>query len=332
MKLIKVICLILVFIMVLSSSAAFTASAARSQEAEPSGAHLRFTVNVDKTNYDGDLAFNYYFIVEDLGYVLQDGDTLEYDVWISIEQTGWGHIDGDIDGANLRDRGFRDHEGTSFHTGQDISYFAYNRWFRRRVQLGFSEENAAAEGVDRPTAGSVLNSIQLSMHPAVPEDLYQGYVLYDNIVITNNGEIQLVIFQNEGDLDPEAFRLSHQRGSTSTVELLVFTEADEQAFRDAEAERERVAAEREAARIEAAAERERQAEEAAAERERLAEEAAAQAEAEAAAEETEEAPTTTAASPATDDDGMNIGIIIGIIAGVIIIAVIIIIAAKKKGG
>jgi len=320
MKLKKKFALIILSALLLSAFS-FTAAA----QAEPSGAYLKFSVDVDKTNEDGDLAFNYYFIVQNLGYVLQAGDTLEYDVWLSIEETGWGHIDGDIDGANLRDRGFSDHEGTNFHTGQDISHYAHNQWWRRSVELGTEEY-----------AGGTLNSIQLSMHPSVPDDLYSGYALYDNIVITNNGEIQLVIFRDEGDLDPDAFSLSHQRGSTSTVELLIFTQEELDAFAEAEAEKIRIAEEREAERIAAAEERDRlAAERAVAEAEEAERIAAEQAEAERLAAEQAEQPDTgtSGSTPETDDDGLNIGVIIGIAAGVIaVIVIIIIIARKKKSG
>ncbi|MCL2099806.1 MAG: hypothetical protein FWH24_05150, partial [Oscillospiraceae bacterium] len=299
-------------LIIFSAVLIFAFSLAVSAEAAPEGAYLKFSVDVDKSNEDGDLAFNYHIIAQNLGYVLQDGDTLEYDVWLSIEETGWGHIDGDIGGSNLRDRGFVDHEGTTFHTGQDISFSAFESWWHRSVRLGFSEEEANMEGIDAATEGKTLNSIQLSMHPAVSEDLYSGYALYDNIVITNNGEVKLVIFQNEGDLDPESFRSSHSRGSTGAVEVLTFTQEEMDGFAAAEAEKIRLAAEREAARIAAQEEREREAAEEAerAEAERLAAEAEAEA---------EESPAESGASD--DGGGLSTGAIVGIIAGAVIAVV-----------
>ena len=303
---------LIILFAVLLSAFTFTAAA----QAEPSGAYLKFAVDVSKPEGEN-LAYNYYIIARNLGYVLQEGDTLVYDVWLSLEETGWGHIDGDINGANLRDRGFSDHEGTGFHTGQDISFSAYNKWFRRSIELGTEEY-----------AGQTLNSIQLSMHPAVAENNYQGYALYDNIVIMNNGEVQLVIFRDEDDLDPGDFRLSHQQGSTSTVELLVFTPEEIQAFIDAEEAKIREAEEREAARIAAAEEREREAAERAAAEQAAAEEAERLA-AEQAAAEPETEPAGNA--PLSENDGGGLGIgIIGIAVGVIAIIIIVIIAAKKK--
>ena len=313
MKINKKFASIILFAMVLS---AFSITAAA--QAEPSGAYLKFSVEVNKPDGES-LAYNYYFIVQNLGYVLQDGDTLEYDVWISIEETGWGHIDGDINGANLRDRGFSDNEGTGFHTGQDISYYAYERWWHRSVEMGTEEY-----------AGQKLNSIQLSMHPAVDENNYSGYALYDNIVITNNGEIKLVIFKDVGDLDPEKFRLSHQKDSSGKVELLVFTPEEEQAFIDAEEARIQAEIEKEAARIAAAEQREKEAAERAAaeaeEAERLAAEQAA-----AEQENEEKVSDSTGNAPADNNKSdVNIGLIIVVAVGVTAIIIIIIVIARKK--
>jgi len=168
----------------------------------------------------------------------------------------------------------------------------------------------------------------LSMHPAVDENNYSGYALYDNIVITNNGEVKLVIFKDEGDLNPEKFRLSHQKDSTSKVELLVFTAEEEQAFIDAEEARIQAEIEREAAKIAAQEEKEAAAKLAA-------EQAAAEAEAARLAAEAEEAEESAAEpTPAnaaeTAEGSVNIGLIIGIAVAVIAIIVIVIIVAKKK--
>jgi len=312
----KKIALIILFAL-LFSALAFTASAA---QAEPSGSYLRFSVDVNKPEGEY-LAFNFFIIATDLGYIIQDGDVLEYDVWISLEETGWGHIDGDIDGATLRDNpNFQDQEGTGFHTGNDISFSAYNRWFRRQIEIGFTEETAAHP--DRATAGQTLNSIQLSMHPSVPDNNYSGYALYDNIVITNNGEVQFVIFRDEGDLDPDNFGLSHQQGSTSTVEILIFSEEEEQAFRDAEEARVRAEEERAAARAAEAEAREEAA--------RLAAEQAAEEEAERLAAENiiEEDETEIAIEP--DEAGLPIGVIIGVAVGIIALGIIIIAVARGK--
>ena len=313
---------IIILIALLISALSFTAMA------EPAGAYLKFSVDVNKPDGES-LAYNYHIIAQNLGYVLADGDMLEYDVWLSIEETGWGHIDGDIDGANLRDRGFSDQDGTGFHTGQDISFSAYNKWWRRSVQLGFSEDNAIDAGVDAGTEGKSLNSIQLSMHPSVSENNYSGFVYYDNIVITNNGEVKLVIFKDEGDLDPDSFRLSHQKDSESTVEVLVFTAEEEQAFKDAEEARIREAEEREAARIAAAEEREREREERELQEQQSREEAERLAAEE--AENNNEPDNANTPAPAESGGSINVTLAAGIaMAGVIIAVILIIVVIKKK--
>ena len=315
--------LIVLLIFVLS---AFGAAAAAGDEPGPSGAYLKYTVDVDKTNVDGDLAFCYWIIKANPEYVLSDGDTLEYDVWISQEETGWGHIDGDLSGANLRDRGFSDNEGNGFHTGQDISYYAYETWWHRSVRLGYSAEEAEDEGINMTTAGIALKNIQLSMHPAVSEDLYQGYALYDNIVITNNGEVKCVIFKDEGDLDPNAFKYSHSQGAVGKVEILTFTQAELDAFEAAKAAKIAEAASIEASKAEAEASREASREQA--NIEASIKQSEDEAEAAKAENETENEKVEKSGSANT------IIIIIAVCAAVLIIVIIIIAVfskGKKKG-
>ena len=332
MKLVRIISLFLMLTIFFSLTAAPVA--AQETKPNPSGAYLKFTVDVNKADDEMPLAFNYYYI-KDFEYVIQEGDKLEYDVWLSIEETGWGHVDGDISypggRANMRDNSnFQDQEGTGFHTGQDISFYAYNRWFHRIINLGVTEEEAVDSS--KSTVGSTLHFLQLSMHPSVDENNYQGYVLYDNIVITNNGEVKFVIFQNADDLNPEEMRLSHNRGSASTVEILVFTDEEMQSFQAEEEARIRAAEEREAARLEAEAQRQAEAEE----RARIAEEQAAQqAEAELEAENND-AENDTPIAPTLEsnaDDSNGISPIIFILIGIVLVVVIIIILlVKKKGG
>jgi hypothetical protein len=224
----------------------------------------------------------------------------------------------------LRDRGFSDNEGTGFHTGQDISYYAYETWWHRSVRLGYSAEEADDNGINMTTAGVALKNIQLSMHPSVSEDLYQGYALYDNIVITNNGEVKCVIFKDEGDLDPSAFKFSHAQGAAGTVEQLVFTQADLDGFAAAKAAKEAEAASIEASKAEADASREASREQASIEAsikqsEEEAAEAAATAEGGTETEKTEKS-----------ESNITIIIIIAVFA-VVVIAVIIVVAVVAKG-
>lgn len=329
MKFTKKLSFIILFAMLFSifySLGSFTVSAAT--KAEPSGAYLKFTVDVNKP--DGEvLAFNYYYF-KNLEYVIEEGDMLEYDVWISLEETGWGHIDGDItDTGNLRDnKNFNDQDGNGFHTGNDISYYAYDKWYHRIINLGVTEDDAIDE---KYTVGRTLNFVQVSMHPSVDDNNYQGFALYDNLVITNNGEVKLVLFKDEGDWNADEVRLSHQKDSTSTLEMLVFTAEEEQTFKDAEEAAIKAAEEKEAARLAAEEERKEREEQAKAEAELL---AAEQAESDMEATVSDISETTPEISNSSsnndDDNGINIGLIIGIIVGVVVIIVIIIVIASKK--
>jgi hypothetical protein len=334
----KKIAVIILFALIFSGLSVFPAGAFEGDPAaEPSGAYLRYTVDVNKseTQDNPGLAYHYVTIKRGMDYIIQEGDILQYDVYSYIDERGWGAIDGEVSGgAILRNMGLSDTEGIAVHTGADLSGSIFERWHRRQVTLGVTE----AENGENYTVGRTLRTIQIAMHPDVSENEYQGVVLYDNIVITNNGEIKLVIFRDEGDLDPADFRFSHAQGATpraDAVEILVFSDEEIQAFRDEEErkireEEERQAA-REAAAAEAAAERERQAAEAA---------AAAQDEAEAEAQAGEAAVND---DPPADADGgsegrrVSLAAIIVIAAGAfvalgIVIALGVSASRKKKKG
>ena len=314
---------IILFALIFSCFAGFAVNA-EELKAEPSGAYLKYTIDVNKPE-DENLAYHFMTILRNIDYVIKEGDLLMYDVYSYIDEPGWGAIDGEISGVgSIRDSGLRDLEGGSVHTGADLSANVYDQWYRRAILLGVDEIDS-----DKPTVGQTLRTFQIAMHPSVSDNDYQGIVLYDNIVIVNSGEIQYVIFQDEGDLDPDSFRLSHRQGAAGTLEVLVFTPEEEQGFKDA-AERkiqEEIAREasREAAREQASIE--------ASERE-----SQRQAESEAAAAAATDAINELAADGGSaggssgSGNGPSTGLIIGIIAGSTALAgaVIVIIGINKK--
>ena len=212
-KFMKKISFIVLFAVIFSSFIFmfnFTINAADEEEvkANPSGAYLKYTVNVHKTLEGNNLAYHF-ITLRKFDYVIQEGDMLEYDVYLYIDETGWGAIDGEISGVGvIRDSGMRDLDGTGIHTGQDLSGDAFEQWYHRMIPFGLTEE----ENGDKYTVGRTLKQIQLAMHPSVEENDYQGVVLYDNIVITNNGEVKLVIFRDESDFIPEEVKYSHSQG------------------------------------------------------------------------------------------------------------------------
>ena len=225
-------------------------TAAEGDKPNPSGAYLKYTVDVSKKG-DERLAYNF-MTIRKLDYVIQEGDVLEYDVYITLDERGWGAVDGEISVVGtIRDSGMSDTENNGIHTGVDLSGEAFEQWYHRVIPFGITEDDNA----EKYTVGRTLKLFQLAMHPEADENEYQGVALYDNIVITNNGEVKLVIFRDAEDFAESEVKLSHQSGAKGTVELLVFTEDEEREFKEAEERAIKEQESREAAKIEAESQR-----------------------------------------------------------------------------
>ena len=299
--------------------------------ANPSGAYLKYTVDVNKKDSQDNpnLAHNF-MAIRKLDYVIQEGDMLEYDIYITVDEKGWGAIDGVLSGygESIRDLGLSDTNGVGVHTGNDLSGYAFEQWYHRIIPFGLTEDES-----DKPTVGRTLKQIQLAMHPESSENDYQGIALYDNIVITNNGEVKFVIFKDESDFVPEEVKkVGTPLGSKGTIEMFVFTPEEEQAFKDAE-EAKRIEEEsREAARLEAEASKEASREQASID--------ASVAESEAANNTSPIDENNTAGAAENNNieaDGgstMNISLVIIAAVGipVLIVIVIFIVVSRKKGG
>ncbi|MCL2159524.1 MAG: hypothetical protein FWH48_08975, partial [Oscillospiraceae bacterium] len=227
------------------ATAALEVGAAAGDDPNPSGAYIKYTVDVNKPEGET-LAYNYVNFVY-MDYQIQEGDVVEYDVYIGTEERGWGAIDGkaNTEWGEMRDSNAVDSDGTGIHTGQDLSEYAFEQWYHRAVLIG---EN---EGL----VGSTIEYFQICSHPQNDELEYQAYVLYDNIVITNNGEEKFVVFRDEthwpraetsldivnpsgSDKLANQITLSHQKDCTAKMELLVFTQEEIDAFAAAKAAKE----------------------------------------------------------------------------------------------
>jgi len=333
MKITKKISLIILLAMILSALSFNFAVNAENDEvkANPSGAYLRYTVNITQKT-DNSLAFSF-TVLKKLDYIIQEGDMLEYDVMSLIDEGGWGAVDGDIASVGvLRDSGLKDTEGNGVHTGFDLSEFCYDQWWHRVIILGVTEE----ENGDKYTAGRKFNNIQIAMHPQMSEEQYQGVVLYDNIVITNNGEVKLVIFKDEGDFDPATVKFSHsQNADKGLIECLVFTPEEEQAMKDKEEAKIKEQESREASKIEAEISKQASIEQSSIDASMAAsiseEEAKNNTDAITAAENENE---NGSESPETESASYLLVIIIAAVAVpvVVVIAVVVVVVSKKKNG
>ena len=294
-------------------------------KAAQEGAYIKYTVDINKP--DGEtLAYNF-FNIKQLDYVIQAGDKIEYDVYVTVEEAGWGAVDGNATtpSGNLRDTGSVDTDGASIHTGSDVSFFAYEKWYHRTLEIGDNEN----------CVGQTIKQFQIASHPNSDELVYQGIALYDNIVITNNGEVKLVIFKDESDWVPDEVKLNHEKDCTANLEMLVFTAEEMQAFIDAEEAAIKAKEEKEAAKAEAEALRQASVEQASIDAALAAEQAANETEAAANEDENGDGSEADTTSSSASDEGksLNVLLIFGIIAVavvVIVIIIVVVVSSKKK--
>ena len=160
----------------------------------PEGDILAFTLHFSKPESEP-LAFAF-ATLKKIDFVIRDGDTLEYDVYLSDAMAGLGAIDGNFsDGKTLRDNyGLTDTTGLRIHPNADLSDRAAGQWYHRIIRLGTAQ-----------TDGQHLTLLQLAAHPEDANDPFtvcDVTVYYDNIVIMRDGEIVLTVFADEGDVTP----------------------------------------------------------------------------------------------------------------------------------
>ncbi|MBR5519811.1 MAG: beta-galactosidase, partial [Clostridia bacterium] len=181
--------------------------------AAPSGKVLRLDITFDKPESEA-LAFCFVTFAQPM-LVIENGDTLEYDVRLSTDMAGLGAIDGSfVGGKTVRDSfGITDTLGVRAHPNADLSDYAYPNWFHRVIELG----NSAS-------AGARLLELQLAAHPEAADGAFSQCdvtVWYDNIVIKRNGEVIAELFiDGENWLDRSA-STTHYAAATATCEDLV---------------------------------------------------------------------------------------------------------------
>lgn len=307
----------MMIVSLLSAASALGVSAASGDKPNPSGDYLKFTVNIKKS--EAGLAYNF-VTFKTINYMMEEGDKVEYDVWISMEENGWGFIDSqgikDVNGDNFRDSGGADDNGVGIHPGQDMSEYAFGQWYHRVIEI--------------PDAfwGKEMPVFQVSTHATSDELEYSGYSMYDNIFITNNGAIKLIIFRDASDWDGKT-SLGPVKDSSSVLECLTFTDEDMAAFAAAEEAKAAEQASKEASKAEAEASKEASREAASIEASiKQSEEDAA-----AAAAEGESAAAEESASKDDEKESSNLILIICIAGGGVLLVVVIILIAvggKKK--
>lgn len=218
----------LLFILILILSLPLYAKAAGQPEAKPSGDYLCYTVDIKKPAGD---TLSYAFTrLKRLDYIIQPGDTLEYDVCIITDSTGLGAVDGEIKGLgrSIRDNGFVDQNGQGIHPGMDLRSYALGKWWHRSINIALDE--ASAPDASNVTVGKVLTELQLAIHPdSADYSELEAVVYYDNIVITNSGNEKLVIFRDAADFDPSHVATSNKKNITDAQVAVKALSAEEEA-------------------------------------------------------------------------------------------------------
>jgi len=316
--------LTIVCVCALLSAPAFNmeAQAAIGDKPNPSGAYIKYTVDVKKPEGET-LAYNW-MTFKKLDYAFEEGDVVEYDVMFNVNDRGWGHIDGAAKGSAstnvFRDLpGATDQNGVPLNTSHDLSDYAYNTWYHRTVEMTENEDNI----------GVTWQNFQIGCYPISDELEYQCVTYYDNIVVTNNGQVKLVIFKDEADWPETRLINAASAHCKAKLELDVFTDEDLAAFAAAEEAKLAEEASRAASRAEAESIRAESRE--ASSREASIEESIRAFEEEAAAAASAE----EAAADHRESSGGNTGVIIAVLAGVVlcvIVVVVIVALGKKKKG
>ena len=156
-------------------------------------------------------------------YEIQEGDVLEYDVMISVPSNGFGFVDGIVTNAPaLRSQPFCvDQFGVAADGTGSLAPLAGGQWVHRilGIDVAYNTDN-----MNRNTTGKVLRDLCLLAQPRKLNGsfAYESVsVYYDNIVITNNGEVKAVIFRSGADLkmDPKT---TDQEGMTAAIKVEQF--------------------------------------------------------------------------------------------------------------
>lgn len=177
-------------------------------KAAPSGDVLALTVDMNIPENE-QLGFMFYRLA-DICYTIDDGDRLEYDVYISDKVSGFGAIDADFSGGGtFRDSGVGDSDGHRSHPNSDLSDCAGGKWYHRVLYI------------DNPTSGKTVQYLMLAAHPETKDGRFENgtyTVYYDNIVITNGGDVVKEIFIDDYRLGSCSVRM--KKFAEATLEIV----------------------------------------------------------------------------------------------------------------
>lgn len=182
-----------------------------SKTAEQSGAVLQLALTINK---EASTNITYYFLnIMNIDYVVQPGDVIEYDVILKDSLHGIGHVDAALDNDGwLRDCAVIDTDGSNCHPMGDLRTLAYGQVYHRTMRIG-----------DK-LSGRTIETIMLAAHPEA--SAYEQYengtyvVWYDNIRITNNGEVKVHIFADAADYENLTISVRNTKDITGELTLV----------------------------------------------------------------------------------------------------------------
>lgn len=130
----------------------------------------------------------YYMKFSNASYTFQSGDYIEYDVKLLHNEAGAGGIDIiTTDGTCMREvAGWQDQNGISGHPFANISAYAYNTWYHRKLAVPVSMVGKTVSRWDVVGESDTYNASYMA--------------LYDNIVVTNGSGVERKrVFKDAGD-------------------------------------------------------------------------------------------------------------------------------------
>ena len=136
---------------------------------------LRASFNMDKSTD----SYVYVDLVNVTNYQIQANDYLEYDVyWTSKDDKIAFDYTTTTPGVSLRNAGATDQNGTSADPKTDLSLYALNRWYHRKISI-------------TGHAGKIIQYYDIACES---DDSATRLAYFDNIVITQGGVVQKVIW------------------------------------------------------------------------------------------------------------------------------------------
>jgi len=185
------------------------------KKSEQTGAVLQLALTINK---EPSTNITFYFLnILNIDYVVQPGDVIEYDVILKDSLHGIGHVDAALDHEGwLRDCAVIDTGGSNCHPMGDLRTLAYGQVYHRIMRIG-----------DK-LSGRTIETIMLAAHPEA--SAYEQYengtyvVWYDNIRITNNGEVKVHIFADAEDFEKLQISVRNTKDITGELTLIAVDE------------------------------------------------------------------------------------------------------------